>query len=129
MVASSNPSNLNQILIWIQIEASGIRTERKQWSERKSETFMIKNLMNHWTFIKSREFQYNMLLKPLLVNSWPKNDYEKWIRDYISLIFVKKTTHSLNARAGADSRVSSETARPREFRTFTLRTARAESCK
>ena len=70
-----------------------------------------------------------MLLKPLRVDSWPKNDHDSWIQDLISLIFVEKTTHSLNARAGADSRASSETARPGTFQTFTFRTARAESCK
>ena len=98
MIASPNPWNLNQIEIWIQIGAAGIRTERNHWSERKSETFIIKNLMSHWTFIKSREIQYNLLLKPLRVDSLPINDHEKWIQDLISLIFVEKTTHSLNAR-------------------------------
>ena len=129
MIASPNPWNLNQIEIWIQIGAAGIRTERNHWSERKSETFIIKNLMSHWTFIKSREIQYNLLLKPLRVESWPTNDHDSWSRDLISLIFFEKPTHSLNVRAGADSRASSETARPGTFQTFTFRTARAESCK
>ena len=129
MIASPNPWNLNQIEIWIQIGAAGIRTERNHWSERKSETFIIKNLMSHWTFIKSREIQYNLLLKPLRVDSWPTNDHEKWIRDLISLIFVEKTTHSLNARAGADSRASSETARPGTFQTFTCKPGSAKRCK
>ena len=129
MIPSPNPWNLNQIKIWIQIGAAGIRKERNHWSERKSETFIIKNLMSHWTFIKSRDIQCNMLLKPLRVDSWPAFDDEKWIQDLISLIFVEKTTHSLNARAGADSRASSETARPGEFQTFTCKPGSAKRCK
>ena len=57
-----------------------------------------------------------MLLKPLRMNSWPTNDHHLWIRGWISLIFVEKTIDSLNARAGADSRASSETARRVSFK-------------
>ena len=129
MIASPNPWNLNQIEIWIQIEAAGIRTKTNHWKERKSQTLVIKNLMYRWTFIKSQEIQYILLLKPLRVEPWPTNDHDSWSRDLISLIFFEKPTHSLNVRAGADSRASSETARPGTFQTFTFRTARAESCK
>ena len=129
MIASPNRRNRNRIEIWVQIGAAGIRTERNQWWERISETLVIKNLMRHWTFIKSREIEYNMLPKPLRMDSWPSNYHAEWIQDFISLIFVEKTIHSLNARAGADSRASSETARPGEFQTFTCKPGSAKRCK
>ena len=70
-----------------------------------------------------------MLLKPLRVDSWPTNNHEKWIHDLISLIFVQKTIYSLSARAGADSRASSETAGPGEFETFTCKPGSSKRCK
>ncbi len=70
-----------------------------------------------------------MLLKALWMDSWPTNDHDSWTRGFISLISVKKTTDSLNARAGADSRASSETARPGEFQTFTCKPGNAKRCK
>ena len=90
---------------------------------------MIQNLMSHWTFMKSREIEYNVLLEPIRMDSWPTNDDDSWIRGLISLIFVKNTTHSMNARAGANSRASSETARPGEFQTFTFKPGSAKRCK
>ena len=54
MLALQNPWNRNEFQIRIQIGAAGIRTERNQWSERKSQTLIIKNLLIHWTFKISR---------------------------------------------------------------------------
>ena len=70
-----------------------------------------------------------MLLKALRMDSWPTNDCDSWTQGFISLIFVEKSTDSLNARAGADSRASSETARPGEFQTFTCKPGSAKRCK
>ena len=129
MIALPNQWNLNRIEIWIQIGAAGMRTKRNQWSGSKSEAFMMQNLMNHWTFMKSREIEYKMLLKALRMDSWPTNDCDSWTQGFISLIFVEKSTDSLNARAGADSRASSETARPGEFQTFTCKPGSAKRSK
>ena len=129
MIGSPSLSNRHLIEIRVQIGAAGIREKTNYWSQNKSETFIIEKMMSHWIFIKSQEIQYNMLLKPLRVHSLPSNDHDSWIRNWILLIFVEKTIHSLNARAGAGPRASSETAGPGTFGTFTFRTARAESCK
>ena len=129
IIASRNHRKCHRIEIRTQIGAASIRTKTNQWWERQSEAFIIQNWMSHWTLIKSQEIEDNILLKRLQMNSWPSNDHDSLIRGLIPLIFVEKTIHSLNARAGADFRASSETARPGEFQTFTCKPGSAKRCK